>query len=151
MEKREMQRSKRKGKERMKLNKRRGRNWKEKKEKVKEKTAALVMRVFTLCELGGRGHRNAIEWTRMSAGVQSHDPASVLDDAVLSLDAGPLDGYILRHDGVITADTRDSCNITDTWEIQVKWNKIKGILHVFQYVSSPRPWKFRTFLGMRNR
>lgn len=93
----------------------------------KEKTTLPVMQVFTLCELGGCGHRNSIEWTQMSAGVQSHDPISVLDNAVLSFDARTLDGNILRHGGIIAADTCDSFSTT-------KHEKVKsGRLHLNKY------------------
>lgn len=52
----------------------------------------------------------------MPAGIQCHDSAPVLDDTVLSLDARTLDGDVLRHAGVLSPNTGDSCDTAKTRE-----------------------------------
>lgn len=61
-------------------------------------------------QLGGFGDRNSIKRTKVSTGVKSNDPVSVLNEAVLCFNARAFDGDVLREGGVITANAGYSYN-----------------------------------------
>lgn len=67
-----------------------------------------------MCERCGPGDGDAIEGAEVTAGVKSHDPSPVLDQAVLRLDARTIDGDVLGHLRVLTADTGHTLATEDT-------------------------------------